>query len=70
MAGGFTARLDGRKTVARMINDGRFKPGNPGGPGRPARQTEAEYLAALVGGVVLQAPPRLEPLDAGLEDGL
>ena len=26
-----------------------FKPGNPGGPGRPKRETEREYLDAIVG---------------------
>ena len=28
--------------------DGRFAQGNPGGPGRPSRQTEREYLRAML----------------------
>jgi hypothetical protein len=28
--------------------DGRFAPGNSGGPGRPPRQTEREYLRAMM----------------------
>jgi hypothetical protein len=30
--------------------NGRFAPGNAGGPGRPPRQTEREYLRAMLAG--------------------
>lgn len=33
--------------------NGRFAPGNPGGPGRPPRQTEREYLTAMLAGCSL-----------------
>ncbi|MCC6572875.1 MAG: hypothetical protein IT462_03700 [Planctomycetes bacterium] len=39
--------------MASKANKTSFKPGNPGGPGRPPRETESEYLEAVVGAVPL-----------------
>jgi hypothetical protein len=43
-----------RLSEEERTSDGRFVPGNPGGPGRPPRQTEREYLRAMLAGCTLE----------------
>ena len=38
----------GRANGTDRTANGRFAQGNPGGPGRPPRQTEREYLRAML----------------------